>query len=163
MRVRHEAINIIILRTTNGRPYNGFGLYFRKTRALEKRPYITIGIVAALVLLLLIWIAAIVDKRAKYVTGFFGGIFSFVGAVSFLSGAVIFLGSAIAFTFTHNVGFYLSENLLLPLAVMFGIIGAAEFFIGFIFKKTSRGIKKKERKKAAAATAPAPAPTINNI
>ena len=125
--------------------------------------YITIGIVAALVLLLLIWIAAIVDKRAKYVTGFFGGIFSFVGAVSFLSGVVIFLGSAIAFTFTHNVGFYLSENLLLPLAVMFGIIGAAEFFIGFIFKKTSRGIKKKERKKAAAATAPAPAPTINNI
>ena len=39
MRVRHEAINIIILRTTNGRPYNGFGLYFRKTRALGKRPY----------------------------------------------------------------------------------------------------------------------------
>lgn len=120
--------------------------------------YITIGIVAALILLLLIWIAAIVDKRAKYVTGFFGAVFTSVGFISFISGLAIFLGSAIAFTFTHNVVFYLTENLLLPLTIMLCIIGAAEFFIGFIFRKTSKGLKKKERKAAAAA---ATAPTNN--
>ena len=120
--------------------------------------YITIGIVAALILLLLIWIAAIVDKRAKYVTGFFGGIFTSIGFISFISGLGIFLGSAIAFTFTHNVVFYLTENLLLPLSIVFCIIGAAEFLLGFIFRKTAKGLKKKERKAAAAASA-ATAPT----
>ena len=121
--------------------------------------YITIGIVAALVLLFLIWIAAIVDKRAKHVTGFFGSIFTVVGVISFLTGLTVFVGSAIAFTFTHNVLFYLSESLLLPLAMMFCIIGAAEFILGFVFRKTKNGLKKKEKKAAAAA---APAPTVPN-
>ena len=115
--------------------------------------FITIGIIGGIVLLFLIWISAIVDKRAKHVTGFFATIFNISGIIVFLSGLVIIVGSAIAFTFTHNVGFYLSESLLLPLAVILLIIGGAELLLGFVFRKSNRIIKKKAKKAAAAANA----------
>ena len=115
--------------------------------------FITIGIIAAIFLLLLIWIAAIVDRRAKHVTGFFGFIFTFTGAVTALAGLGIIIGSAIGFTFTHHVGFYLAENLLLPFSLLLLIIGAAELFIGFIFRKTNKGIRRRAKKAAAAKAA----------
>ena len=114
--------------------------------------YITIGIIFALFLLFLIWIAAIVRKRGRYVTGFFGSTFTIVGLIVFLAGLTIIVGSAIAFTFTHNACFYLSESILFPLAALLIIIGAAELFLGFIFRKTKNRLKKKERKAAAAQT-----------
>ena len=113
--------------------------------------YITIGIIGGIVLLLLIWISAIVDKRAKHVTGFFASIFNITGIIVLLAGLAIIVGSAVAFTFTHNVGFYLSENLLLPLAVILLIVGAAELLLGFVFRKSNRIIKKKAKKAAAQA------------
>lgn len=113
--------------------------------------FITIGIIGGFVLLFLIWISAIVDKRAKHVTGFFAAIFNITGFIVFLSGLVIIVGSALGFTFTHNVGFYLSESLLLPLSLILLIIGGAELLIGFIFRKSNRIIKKKAKKAAAAA------------
>jgi hypothetical protein len=115
--------------------------------------FITIGIIGGIVLLFLIWISAIVDKRAKHVTGFFATIFNIVGIIVFLSGLVIIVGSALGFTFTHNVGFYLSESLLLPLSVILLIIGGAELLLGFVFRKSNRIIKKKAKKAAAAANA----------
>lgn len=115
--------------------------------------YITIGIIAAFFLLFLIWIAAIVDRRAKHVTGFFGFIFTFTGALLTLGGLTIFIGSAMGFTFTHNVGYYLAENLLLPFTVLVIAIGVAELFIGFIFRKTYLGIRRRAKKNAAAAAA----------
>ena len=114
--------------------------------------YITIGIIFALFLLFLIWIAAIVRKRGRYVAGFFGSTFTIVGLIVFLAGLTIIVGSAIAFTFTHNACFYLSESILFPLAALLIIIGAAELFLGFIFRKTKNRLKKKERKAAAAQT-----------
>lgn len=116
--------------------------------------YITIGIIGALILLFLIWIAMIVRKRARHVTGFFGTVFTIPGLIVFLAGAAIILGSAIAFTFTHNVSFYLTESLLLPFSLILIVIGAAELFIGFCFRKSKKAIKKRE-KKALAAEAPA--------
>ena len=113
--------------------------------------FITIGIIGGIVLLFLIWISAVVDKRAKHVTGFFATIFNITGFIVFLSGLVIIVGSALGFTFTHNVGFYLSESLLLPLSLILLIIGGAELLIGFIFRKSNRIIKKKAKKAAAAA------------
>lgn len=113
--------------------------------------FITIGIIGGIVLLLLIWISAIVDKRARYVTGFFATIFNIVGFIALLVGAAIIVGSALAFTFTHNVGFYLSESLLLPLALVLIITGAVELLLGFIFRKSNRAIRKKAKKAAAAA------------
>lgn len=115
--------------------------------------FITIGIIGGIVLLFLIWISAIVDKRAKHVTGFFATIFNIVGIIVFLSGIVIIIGSALGFTFTHNVGFYLSESLLLPLSVILLIIGAVELLLGFVFRKSNRIIKKKAKKAATAANA----------
>ncbi len=112
--------------------------------------FITIGILGALFLLFLIWTAAIVKRRARFVTGFYGTIFTFVGLIVFLTGLAIVVGSAIGFTFTHNVCFYLAESLLLPFSVMLIAIGAAELIIGFIFRKTGKGLKKKEKKAAAA-------------
>ena len=114
--------------------------------------YITIGIIFALFLLFLIWIAAIVRKRGRYVAGFFGSTFTIVGLIVFLAGLTIIVGSAIAFTFTHNACFYLSESILFPMAALLIIIGAAELFLGFIFRKTKNRLKKKERKAAAAQT-----------
>ncbi|WP_297960055.1 zinc ribbon domain-containing protein [uncultured Ruminococcus sp.] len=114
--------------------------------------YITIGILGGLFLLFLIWIAAIVRRRARHVTGFFGTIFTGVGFIVFFSGLAIILGSAVAFTFTHNACFYLAESLLLPFSVILLVIGAAELFIGFCFRKTKKGLKKKERKTSAAVT-----------
>jgi len=112
--------------------------------------FITIGILGALFLLFLIWIAAIVRRRARFVTGFYGTIFTLVGLIVFLTGLIVIVGSAIGFTFTHNVCFYLTESLLLPFSVMLIAIGAAELIIGFCFRKTRKGLKKKERKAAAA-------------
>ena len=115
--------------------------------------FITIGILAGLVLLFLIWTAVILNKRARYVTGYFATVFNVVGLLVFLSGLAILVGSAIAFTFTHKVGFYLTETLLLPFTCMLLIIGAAELFLGFIFRKSNRAIKKKAKKAAMAAEA----------
>ncbi|SEH67968.1 zinc-ribbon domain-containing protein [Ruminococcus flavefaciens] len=115
--------------------------------------YITIGIIVAFFLLFLIWIAAIVDKRAKHVTGFFGFIFTFTGALFTLGGLAILIGSAMGFTFTHKVGYYLAENLLLPFTLIIIAIGVAELFIGFVFRKTYLGIRRKAKKAAAAAAA----------
>ena len=115
--------------------------------------FITIGMIGGIVLLFLIWISAILDKRGRYVTGCFASIFNIVGIIVFLTGLAIIVGSAVAFTFTHNVCFYLSENLLMPLAVILLIIGAAELLLGFILRKTNRAMKKKAKKAAAAASA----------
>ena len=115
--------------------------------------FITIGILGGLVILFLIWTAVIVDKRAKHVTGFFATSFNVVGLLVFLSGLAILIGSAIAFTFTHKAVYYLTESLLLPFTVMLLIIGAAELFLGFIFRKSNKAIKKKAKKAAAAAAA----------
>jgi len=113
--------------------------------------FITIGILGVLVILFLIWTAVILAKRARFVTGFFATVFNVVGILVFLSGLAILIGSAIAFTFTHNAGYYLAETLLLPFTVLLLIIGAAELFLGFIFRKSNRAIKKKAKKAAAAA------------
>lgn len=115
--------------------------------------FITIGILAALVILLLIWTAVIVDKRAKHVTGFFGSTFTVVGLIVFVLGLAVIVGSALAFTFTHNVGFYLAESLFLPLSAMLVIIGAAELVLGFIFRKSHKAIVRRAKKAAAKAAA----------
>ncbi|WP_037297020.1 zinc ribbon domain-containing protein [Ruminococcus flavefaciens] len=113
--------------------------------------YITIGVLAAFFLLFLVWTAAVLKKRARYVTGFFGTTFTVVGFIVFLAGLVLIVGSAVAFTFTNNVCFYLTEHLLLPLSLLLLMIGGVELIFGFIFRKTKKRLKKKEKKAAAAA------------
>ncbi len=107
--------------------------------------YIMIGILGGIVLILLIWIVIIVDKKGRHVMGFFGNIFFFSGLITFLIGAAATAGSMIAFALTSNVVFYLASNLLLPFGILALIVGFAELVFGFIFKKISKTIKRKKK------------------
>lgn len=126
--------------------------------------YITVGILAALVVVLLIWILIIVDKKARHVMGFFGNILFISGLAVFVCGLGITAGMMIAFSLTSNVAFYLVSNLLLNFGILALIIGFSELLFGFIFKKIGKKIKRKN--KLAEKTAPvnqnaAPVPAYN--
>jgi len=107
--------------------------------------YIMIGIVAALVLILLIWIVIIVDKTGRHVMSLFGNIMFISGLVVFLCGAAVTAGSMIAFSLTSNVVFYLASNILLPFGILALIVGFAELVIGLIFKKIGKALKNKKK------------------
>lgn len=107
--------------------------------------YIMIGIVAALVLILLIWIVIIVDKTGRHVMSFFGNILFMSGLVVLLCGAAVTAGSMIAFSLTSNVVFYLASNILLPFGILALIVGFAELVIGLIFKKIGKALKNKKK------------------
>lgn len=107
--------------------------------------YITIGITAALVIVLFIWIAVIVDKRGRHLTGFYGNIFLVSGFVMFITGLALSLGASVLYAFTGSVVFYLTANVLLPFALISLGTGFVEFLIGFILKKAKKSIKKKEK------------------
>ncbi len=126
--------------------------------------YITIGILAALVLVLLIWIVIIVDKKGRHIMGFFGNTLFISGLVVFICGVAVTVGSMIAFSLTSNVAFYLVSNVLLDFGVLALIIGFSELLIGFIFKKIGKRLKRKN--KLAEETVPvnqnpAPVPAYN--
>lgn len=126
--------------------------------------YITIGILAALVLVLLIWIVIIVDKKGRHIMGFFGNTLFISGLVVFICGVAVTVGSMIAFSLTSNVVFYLVSNILLDFGILALIIGFSELLIGFIFKKIGKRLKRKN--KLAEETMPvnqnpAPVPAYN--
>ena len=107
--------------------------------------YITIGIVSALVLIMLIWIVIIVDKKGRHVMKFFGNILFISGLVIFLCGAAVTGGAMIAFSLTSNVIFYLISNILLTFGILALIIGFSELVIGLIFKKIGKTLKNKKK------------------
>lgn len=112
--------------------------------------FITIGILAALVIVLLIWIAVIVDRKGKHLLGFYGNIFFITGLVMFIIGLAVIVGAPVAYTLTSNVIFYLCSNVLLIFALLALGIGAVELLLGLIFKKIKKSIVKKERRAASA-------------
>ena len=107
--------------------------------------WITIGILGALVLLLLIWIAVIVDRRGRHVAGFYGRIFGISGGLMFLIGAGILAASPIIFAITNNVIFYAVFHVLLTFGIFAISIGAGELILSFIFNKIRKGLKGKEK------------------
>lgn len=126
--------------------------------------YITVGILFALVLVLMIWIAIIVDKKGRHIMGFFGNILFISGLVVFLCGVGITAGMMIAFSLTSNVVFYLAYNILLDFGILALIIGFSELVIGFIFKKIGKSIKKKNKLAKASEPVnqnPVPVPVYN--
>lgn len=110
--------------------------------------YITIGITAALIIVFLILIAVIVDKRGKHLTGFYGNIFFISGLVIFVTGLLTSLGSSAAYAFSTSIALpcYFLANILLPFSLIAIGTGFAEMLIGFIFKMVKKGIKRKEAK-----------------
>lgn len=107
--------------------------------------YITIGIIAALVLVFLIWIAVIVDRRGKHLTGFYYYIFGISGVLMLIIGAAILAVSPILYAITSNVIFYLIFHVLLKFGIISACIGVGELFFAFIFRAVRKGIKRKER------------------
>ena len=108
--------------------------------------YITLIIVFAVVLLLFIWIAIITDKQRKHITGFFGNILFTTGVLSILIPFTIIGGSAIGYSYTNELSYYLSINLLMPFCAFILCTGSFEFVSGFIIKMIRNLIVKHERK-----------------
>ena len=107
--------------------------------------YITLGIIAALVVVFLIWIAVIVDRRGKHLTGFYYYIFGISGVIMLIIGVAILAVSPILYAITSNVVFYLIFHVLLKLGVISACIGVGELFFAFIFRAIRKGVKRKER------------------
>ncbi len=111
--------------------------------------YVALGIILGLVLVLLVWIAVIVDGRGKHIVGMYGSVFSCSGGIVFAVGLAAVAGTAIANIITGWFIFYLLASLLLPFGVMALGIGAAELLLGFIFKRIRRGIKNSDKRNKA--------------
>ena len=115
--------------------------------------FITLGIFAALVLVLLIWIAVIVDKRGRFLSGFYGNIFLWSGLIVFLVGAAVLGGAAIAHNVTNELAFYLTASAFAPFALFAMATGAFEFVIGFILRKVKKAIVRRQKRDKAVAAA----------
>ena len=111
--------------------------------------YVTLGIILGLIIVLLVWIAVIVDGRGKHIVGLYGGIFKWSGAVVFLVGLAAVAGSSIAHVITGGLVFYLCASLLLPFGLFCMCTGAVEWAFGFIFKRIRRGIRNSDKRNKA--------------
>ena len=107
--------------------------------------YITLGIFTALTVVLFIWIAVILDRKAKYVLGFYGNIFFLGGTVVFSAGLVSVLGSAVAYIYTGKLLFYAGSTMLVPFALFASATGLFEITVGIILKSIKKLIRKREK------------------
>lgn len=124
-------------------------LHFNLQNANFIFSYVTQAIILGLVIVLLIWIIVVVSGRGKHVVGLYGGIFTWSGSIVFIVGLAIVAGASIAHVITGEFMFYLCASLLLPFGVFAICVGAAEFVIGFVFKRIRRGIRNKEKRNKA--------------
>lgn len=107
--------------------------------------YISIGILAAFVLLLFICIVIIVDKRGRHVLSFLGNILLVPGLLTFIIGVASTVGIMVAYTVTGNAVFYIISMLALPLGIMFLITGFSEIVFAAIFKAIGKSLKRKHK------------------
>ena len=111
--------------------------------------YITIGIFLALELVLLIWIAIILDRQMKFLAGRYGAVFIISGAAVLLVAAAVSLGAAAAYVQTGWFEFYVCSSLTVPFALFAGCTGIFEIIIGIIFHKISRLLRNREKRNKA--------------
>lgn len=111
--------------------------------------YLTIGILLALLIVLMIWIAVIVDRKARFLLGFYGNIFKWSGILTFLAGLAITGGTAVLHVVSNEVIIYLLSVVALPTGIFAMIIGFSLGLLGFIFSKIKGGIKNKEKRSKA--------------
>ena len=110
--------------------------------------FITIGMIFALVIVLFIWIAIVLDKCGRCISGFFGAITLISGIILALpSGAFVLSASAIALH-TGNAIVYVCSQVLMPMALIALCTGVFEIVVGVIFIICNRALKKKEAKTA---------------
>ena len=123
----------------------GWDLRFRLENIRYILSYLTLGILAAIVALLMIWIATLVNCKCKHIIGFFGNIFTFSGLAVILVSVAVSAGAALAHTVTGDFLCYLSSTLLLPTAVYGICIGAILLIAGLIIKKVKASVRTKEK------------------
>ncbi|MDE6776107.1 MAG: hypothetical protein K2J37_07440, partial [Ruminococcus sp.] len=101
----------------------GWKLNFRLENIRFLLSYVTIGIFAALFLVILIWTAIIVDKRVRYLLAMYGNVLFWSGAVLIITGIGISCAAAISYVLTGNFILYISVSCLLPTAGYIVFIG----------------------------------------
>ena len=123
--------------------------------------YVTMGILLALVIVLLIWIAIIVDKRGRHVLAFFGNCLFYPGFLLFISGLAVLGGCSIAYAITSELLFYIIPNVFFWFSIWAAAVGCGEMLLGLIFKKAAKSKKRKEKAAAQQVQAPVQAPAYN--
>ena len=121
-------------------------LHFRLTGAHYIFSFITLGIVLALVVVLLIWIAVIVDRKGKHLMSFYGNIFCWSGAIMLIIGIGASAGTAVAHVITGNIICFAASSILLPFALFAVCTGAFELVLGVIFRKIRKAIRNKDKR-----------------
>lgn len=124
-------------------------LHFRVEHMNFVFSYVTIGIFAALFLVLIIWITVVVDKQGRHLLGFYGNIFCWSGILTLLIGGAATAGMSIAHVITGEFGFYIGASLLLPFGLFLLCFGAGELTVGVLLKNIKRAVKNKQKRNAA--------------
>lgn len=108
--------------------------------------FLTLGILLAFIMVMFIWIAVIVDKRGRYLTGFYKNIFMTSGIILLITGAVCIIAPPIVYSHTSHVAFYLSSKLLKDFNLFMLVTGAFEVIAGIILGLIKTLIIRYERK-----------------
>ncbi len=128
----------------------GWEMKFRLESIGYVLSYVTIGILAALSIVLMIWVGVILGRKGRYILGYIGNIFTWSGIAVLLAAVVASAGAALGYTITGSFLCYLSSTLLLPTAIYAACIGAVLLIAGIITKKVKSSIKVKEKIQKAA-------------
>ena len=123
----------------------GWNIRFRLENIRYILSYITLGILTALVIVLLVWIAIAVNRKGKYLLSIYGNVFFWSGIFVIAAGAAITGGAAMAYVLMSSLWSYVAASTLLPTAVYGVCIGLIETVAGVILKKIRRAIKVKEK------------------
>ena len=123
----------------------GWELKFRLESIGYILSYVTIGILAALSIVLMIWVAVIVNRSGRHILGFLGNIFAWSGLAVLLAAVAASAGAALGYAVTGDFLCYLSSTLLLPTALYAACIGAILLISGLVIKKVKSSIKVKEK------------------
>lgn len=128
----------------------GWEMKFRLENIGKILSYVTIGILAGVFVLLMIWIAVILKNSKKAIRGYMGNIFTFSGLVVLAAAIAVSAGAALVYAVTGDFLCYLSSTLLLPSAAFGGCFGAFVLIVGLIIKKVNSSIKIKDKIQKAA-------------
>lgn len=128
----------------------GWEMKFRLENIGKILSYVTIGILAGVFVLLMVWISVILKNSKKAIRGYMGNIFTFSGLVVLAAAIAVSAGAALVYAVTGDFLCYLSSTLLLPSAAFGGCFGAFILIVGLIIKKVNSSIKIKDKIQKAA-------------
>lgn len=123
----------------------GWELKFRLENIGKMLSYVTIGILAGVFVLLIIWVAVILKNSKSATRGYMGNIFTISGLIVLAVSIAASAGAAVVYAITSDFICYLISTLFLPSAAFGGGIGAVILIIGLIIKKVNSSIKVKEK------------------